>query len=182
MFPTGLTEVMVTPPPLEPPRPGLDLAPDLVLGLALCDVFRLLDLPTLVPFSIQAAFDTLVSYRRDPHSGSPGMRLRAGQSRSFLSFRICCFGHARTTSPSRHQEDPSPSPSAGHAPSLPAWRPPLPGWSAPTGQPLLWLRPSSAAPGLPPSWPRRRSGRPRLLWPCLRLCRPRLLLSCGCPL
>src|ERR671921_1651898 len=51
MFPTGLTEVMLTPPPLEPPRPGLDLAPDLVLGLALCDVFRLLDLPTLAPFS-----------------------------------------------------------------------------------------------------------------------------------
>src|SRR5215208_1639776 len=143
MFPTGLTEVMVTPPPLEPPRPGLDLAPDLVLGLALCDVFRLLDLPTLVPFSIQAAFDALVSYRRDPHSGSPGigkelrwprkpislrshrgskvsrqtrsrmlvipgMRLRAGQSRSFLSFRICCLGHARTTSPSRRREDLSP--------------------------------------------------------------------------
>src|SRR5215211_244308 len=51
MFPTGLTEVMLTPPPLEPPRPGLDLAPDRVLGLALCDVFRLLDLPTLAPFS-----------------------------------------------------------------------------------------------------------------------------------
>src|SRR3712207_9353155 len=50
MFPTGLTEVMLTPPPLEPPRPGLDLAPDLVLGLDLCDVFRLLDLPTLAPF------------------------------------------------------------------------------------------------------------------------------------
>jgi hypothetical protein len=46
MFPPGLTDVMVTPPPLEPPRPGLDLAPDLVLGLALCEVFRLLDLPT----------------------------------------------------------------------------------------------------------------------------------------
>src|SRR5918995_6685093 len=49
MFPTGLTEVMVT--PLEPPRLGLDLAPDLVLGLDLCDVLRLLDLPTLAPFS-----------------------------------------------------------------------------------------------------------------------------------
>ena len=51
MFPTGPTEVMVTPPPLEPPRPGLDLAPDLVLGLALCEVFRLLGLPTRTPFS-----------------------------------------------------------------------------------------------------------------------------------
>jgi hypothetical protein len=49
MFPTGLTEVMVTP-PLEPPRLGLDLAPDLVLGLDLCEVLRLLDLPTRAPF------------------------------------------------------------------------------------------------------------------------------------
>jgi hypothetical protein len=48
MFPTGLTEVMVT--PLEPPRLGLDLAPDLVLGLDLCEVLRLLDLPTRPPF------------------------------------------------------------------------------------------------------------------------------------
>ena len=48
MFPTGLTEVMVT--PLEPPRLGLDLAPDLVLGLDLCEVLRLLDLPTCPPF------------------------------------------------------------------------------------------------------------------------------------
>ena len=51
MFPTGPTEVMVT--PLEPPRlaPRLapPLAPDLVLGLALCEVFRLLDLPIGVP-------------------------------------------------------------------------------------------------------------------------------------
>jgi hypothetical protein len=39
---------MVT--PLEPPRLGLDLAPDLVLGLDLCEVLRLLDLPTRTPF------------------------------------------------------------------------------------------------------------------------------------
>jgi hypothetical protein len=43
MFPTGPTEVMVT--PLEPPRLAPRLAPDLVLGLALCEVLRLLDLP-----------------------------------------------------------------------------------------------------------------------------------------
>lgn len=43
MFPTGLTEVMVT--PLEPPRLALPLAPDLVLGLALCEFLHLLDLP-----------------------------------------------------------------------------------------------------------------------------------------
>jgi hypothetical protein len=49
MFPTGLTEVMVT--PLEPPRFGPPLAPDLVLGLDLCEVLRLLDLPTRTPFS-----------------------------------------------------------------------------------------------------------------------------------
>jgi hypothetical protein len=48
MFPTGLTEVMVT--PLEPPRVGPLLAPDLVLGLALPEVLRLLDLPTCAPF------------------------------------------------------------------------------------------------------------------------------------
>src|SRR4051812_16104978 len=47
MFPTGLGEVIVTPPLALPP--GRDLAPDLVLGLALCDVFRLLDLPMLAP-------------------------------------------------------------------------------------------------------------------------------------
>jgi hypothetical protein len=44
MFPTGLTEVMVT--PLEPPRLGPPLGPDLLLGLDLCEVLRLLDLPT----------------------------------------------------------------------------------------------------------------------------------------
>jgi hypothetical protein len=49
MFPTGLTDVMVT--PLEPPRLGPPLAPDLVLGLDLCEVLRLLDLPTRTPFS-----------------------------------------------------------------------------------------------------------------------------------
>jgi hypothetical protein len=48
MFPTGLTEVMVT--PLEPPRLAPPLAPDLVLGLDLPEVFRLLDLPTRTPF------------------------------------------------------------------------------------------------------------------------------------
>jgi len=48
MFPTGLTEVMVT--PLLPPRPALVLAPDLVLGLDLLEVLRLLDLPTRTPF------------------------------------------------------------------------------------------------------------------------------------
>jgi hypothetical protein len=47
MFPTGLTEVMVT--PLEPPRLGPPLAPDLVLGLDLCEVLRLFDLPTRTP-------------------------------------------------------------------------------------------------------------------------------------
>ena len=49
MFPTGLTEVMFT--PLEPPRVGPPLAPDLVLGLDLCEVLRFLDLPTRTPFS-----------------------------------------------------------------------------------------------------------------------------------
>jgi hypothetical protein len=48
MFPTGLTEVMVT--PLEPPRLAPLLAPDLVLGLALPEVLRLLDLPMRTPF------------------------------------------------------------------------------------------------------------------------------------
>lgn len=48
MFPTGLTEVMVT--PLEPPRLAPPLAPDLVLGLDLPEVLRLLDLPTRTPF------------------------------------------------------------------------------------------------------------------------------------
>ncbi len=48
MFPTGLTEVMVT--PLEPRRVGPLLAPDLVLGLDLPEVLRLLDLPTHTPF------------------------------------------------------------------------------------------------------------------------------------
>ena len=37
MFPTGLTGYVAS--PARPPRPGLDLAPDLVLGLALCEVF-----------------------------------------------------------------------------------------------------------------------------------------------
>lgn len=59
MFPTGLTEVMVT--PLEPPRVGPLLAPDLVLGLALPEVLRLLDLPTCAPFSTPVAFDAPVS-------------------------------------------------------------------------------------------------------------------------
>jgi hypothetical protein len=58
MFPTGLTEVMVT--PLEPPRLGPPLAPDLVLGLALPEVLRLLDLPTALP-SLPVAFDAHVS-------------------------------------------------------------------------------------------------------------------------
>ena len=44
MFPTGLTEVMVT--PLEPPRLGPPLGPNLLLGLDLCEVLRRLDLPT----------------------------------------------------------------------------------------------------------------------------------------
>src|SRR3712207_3582268 len=79
MFPTGLTEVMLTPPPLEPPRPGLDLAPDLVLGLDLCDVFRLLDLPTLAPFSTSHV-RCLVSQRRDPCS-SNGQKLRPATTR-----------------------------------------------------------------------------------------------------
>ena len=48
MFPTGLIEVMVT--PLEPPRAGPLLAPDLVLGLALPEVLLLLDLPMRTPF------------------------------------------------------------------------------------------------------------------------------------
>jgi hypothetical protein len=48
MFPTGLTEVMVT--PLEPPRVGPLLAPDLVLGLALPEVLLLLGLPMRTPF------------------------------------------------------------------------------------------------------------------------------------
>lgn len=53
MFPTGLGEVIVTPPLALPP--GRDLAPDLVLGLDLCDVFRLLDLPTFAPFCVSDA-------------------------------------------------------------------------------------------------------------------------------
>jgi hypothetical protein len=47
MFPTGLTEVMVT--PLRPPRVGPLLAPDLVLGLDLPAVLLFLGLPTLTP-------------------------------------------------------------------------------------------------------------------------------------
>ena len=66
MFPTGLTEVMVTP-PLAPPRPDLGLAPDLVLGFDLCDVFRLLDLPTLAPISTTRVRCSRASYRREPH-------------------------------------------------------------------------------------------------------------------
>src|SRR5919107_140401 len=117
MFPTGYGELIVTPPLALPP--GRDLPPDLVLGLALCDVLRLLDLPTLAPFSVPAAFGALVSYRPDPHTGSPDtaaerkVRARCGaacgfsracgsvgiRSRSFLEVRICCCGHARTASP-----------------------------------------------------------------------------------
>ena len=48
MFPTGLTEVMVT--PLRPPRVGPPLAPDLVLGLDLPAVLLFLGLPTPTPF------------------------------------------------------------------------------------------------------------------------------------
>src|SRR5215217_5517765 len=73
MFPTGPTEVMVTP-PLAPPRPDLGLAPDLVLGFDLCDVFRLLDLPTLAPISKTRVRRPRTSYRRDPHDLS--LRLR----------------------------------------------------------------------------------------------------------
>src|SRR5919107_2427543 len=69
MFPTGYGELIVTPPLALPP--GRDLPPDLVLGLALCDVLRLLDLPTLAPFSVPAAFGARVSYRLDPHTRSP---------------------------------------------------------------------------------------------------------------
>src|SRR5215213_4950012 len=195
---------MVT--PLEPPRLGPDLAPDLVLGLDLCEVFRLLDLPTLTPFSTTFVRCPRTSPARylswfSKHYGAvagrktssvpevlapqirsrmwvvPGMRLRVGLVvRSVLAFRIC-LGHARTESPSRRPGDLFPLPFAGLAPSLPAWHLSLPGWSSPTLPPLPAPRPFAAAPGLPPSWPRRRSRRPRLLWPCLRLCRPRLLLS-----
>lgn len=48
MFPTGLTDDMVT--PLAPPRLALVLAPDLVLGLDLPEVLCLLGLPTCTPF------------------------------------------------------------------------------------------------------------------------------------
>jgi hypothetical protein len=48
MFPTGLTEVIVT--PRRPPRVGPPLGPDLVLGLDLPAVLRLLDLPIRTPF------------------------------------------------------------------------------------------------------------------------------------
>jgi len=54
MFPTGLTEVMVT--PLRPPRVGPLLAPDLVLGLDLPEVLRLLDLPMRTPFFTTGRF------------------------------------------------------------------------------------------------------------------------------
>ena len=52
MFPTGLTEVMVT--PLRPPRVGPPLAPDLVLGLDLPAVLLFLGLPTRTPFSYRS--------------------------------------------------------------------------------------------------------------------------------
>jgi hypothetical protein len=48
MFPTGLTEVIVT--PRRPPRVGPPLGPDLVLGLDLPEVFLLLGLPIRTPF------------------------------------------------------------------------------------------------------------------------------------
>ena len=71
MFPTGPTEVMVT--PLEPPRLAPPLAPDLVLGLALPEVLRLLDLPTFALPSLTVAFGSLVSHRPetrpDPQNG-----------------------------------------------------------------------------------------------------------------
>src|ERR671910_572814 len=110
MFPTGLTEVMLTPPPLEPPRPGLDLAPDLVLGLALCDVFRLLDLPTLVPFStchVRWSRTRLQSRKSlasdaEPHASENSHAAPLSQLRSVLAFRIC-LDHARSRSPSRRR-------------------------------------------------------------------------------
>ena len=49
MFPTGLTEVMVT--PRRPPRLGPLLAPDLVLGLALPEFLLFLGLPMRAPSS-----------------------------------------------------------------------------------------------------------------------------------
>ena len=66
MFPTGLTEVMVT--PLRPPRVGPLLAPDLVLGLDLPAVLLFLGLPTLTP-SFYRSFSMLSSLDvadRDP--------------------------------------------------------------------------------------------------------------------
>jgi hypothetical protein len=48
MFPTGLTEVILT--PLEPPRLAPPLEPDLILRLDLPEILRLLDLPTPTPF------------------------------------------------------------------------------------------------------------------------------------
>ena len=48
MFPTGLTEVIVT--PRRPPRVRPPLAPDLVLGLDLPAVLLLLGLPIRTPF------------------------------------------------------------------------------------------------------------------------------------
>lgn len=59
MFPTGPTEVMVT--PLDPPRLAPPLAPDLVLGLALFEVLCLLDLPTRTPFRTGRVGRSLVS-------------------------------------------------------------------------------------------------------------------------
>jgi hypothetical protein len=52
MFPTGLTEVIVT--PRRPPRVGPPLPPDLVLGLDLPAVLLFLALPTLTPFSYRS--------------------------------------------------------------------------------------------------------------------------------
>src|SRR5918993_1090874 len=108
MFPTGLTEVMVT--PLEPPRLGLDLAPDLVLGLDLCDVLRLLDLPTLAPFStchVRWPRTRLRSRKglaadAEPHASENSHAAPLNQLPNVLAFRTC-LDHARSRSPSRRR-------------------------------------------------------------------------------
>jgi hypothetical protein len=87
MFPTGLTEVMVT--PLRPPRVGPLLAPDLVLGLDLPAVLLFLGLPTLAP-SFYRSFSMLSSL--DVADRDPAPRMIRDRGSLPLGTRSLCAG------------------------------------------------------------------------------------------
>ena len=87
MFPTGLTEVMVT--PLRPPRVGPLLAPDLVLGLDLPAVLLFLGLPTLAP-SFYRSFSMLSSL--DVADRDPAPRMIRDRGSLPLGTRSLCVG------------------------------------------------------------------------------------------